>query len=444
MQSSPSAAGASTPAATRDLVQQADKLRAEKKFKEAFDLYLQAAQRGNVSAEVAVGRAYEQGEGTDTDCAKAVEWYRQAVPSKNREAIDRLVSLYSTGGKNLPRDPSAASVYSELSRAIASAAQKTKQTAKNRELRADLQQAPQQVASLLQQGKIAEAARVWDDLSTRLPGRLDVEWPRFQFHSQHESGISPAEHLKAMDGLLTLLPKDDPRRLDVYLDRLEFLRVRGPRDDGKKEYQTYQKDLPESGAARERLGWYAFDFGDYQDAHRDLSAVLKAWEADRKQAAAKSPNGQPPLDPQRPLPRLPRQVELLGRLLSEPRDAAGLAERANLWAILGENQKAIADYSRTVEMAPRSVLARCWRAARYIAVGNDEAAAADIDAALRLNPKSSEAHACRGAALPGPIAARRRLKRIRQGHRTGSPADRGLHPPRRHLLLPRPGRQGRR
>ena len=93
--------------------------------------------------------------------------------------------------------------------------------------------------------------------------------------------------------------------------------------------------------------------------------------------------------------RQPLQAEFIDRLFSQPDDVLHLARRANAWAIAGDDQKAIADYTRVLELAPKSVLAHCWRAGRYVSSGDDAAAQADIDAALALHPDSAEAYACR-------------------------------------------------
>lgn len=69
----------------------------------AFGLYLSAAKSGHLGAQVALGRAYEFGEGVAQDGDRAVKWYETAAAKKSLEAQEELGRAYAQGVA-FPRD----------------------------------------------------------------------------------------------------------------------------------------------------------------------------------------------------------------------------------------------------------------------------------------------------------------------------------------------------
>ena len=62
------------------------------------------AQRGSISAQYQLGRAYAEGSfGLTSDMEQAVEWYRKAAKWGHEYALERLIRLYSEG-RDVPRD----------------------------------------------------------------------------------------------------------------------------------------------------------------------------------------------------------------------------------------------------------------------------------------------------------------------------------------------------
>jgi TPR repeat protein len=68
-----------------------------RKPKEAFQLYLEAAQAGYAPAMLRLGDCTMEGRGTSRSEIDAVNWYRQAARAGSREALDKLARL----GKSL-------------------------------------------------------------------------------------------------------------------------------------------------------------------------------------------------------------------------------------------------------------------------------------------------------------------------------------------------------
>lgn len=72
--------------------------------------------------------------------------------------------------------------------------------------------------------------------------------------------------------------------------------------------------------------------------------------------------------------------------------------RGNAWDNSGQFDKAIADYSRAIEINPKLTQAYYNRGAAYGKIGQPDLAIADCSKAIEIDPKSSEAYANRGVA----------------------------------------------
>ena len=80
-----------------NLFKEAQASEKEKKFEEAFNLYLGAADLGFVPAYSCVGYAYVHGEGTEKNYEKAVEYFRKGEKENNAFCISNLGLCYSKG-----------------------------------------------------------------------------------------------------------------------------------------------------------------------------------------------------------------------------------------------------------------------------------------------------------------------------------------------------------
>jgi len=68
------------------LFAQAQDLYRKERFSEAFQLYMELANRGRVGCQRFVGWMYFCGEGVDKDFTKAFEWFKKAAANGDREA----------------------------------------------------------------------------------------------------------------------------------------------------------------------------------------------------------------------------------------------------------------------------------------------------------------------------------------------------------------------
>ena len=69
----------------------------EGNYPEAFRLYRQLAEEGDVMAQNSLGWMYANGEGVVEDDAKAVHWYRKAAEQGFAAAFQALGLMYSLG-----------------------------------------------------------------------------------------------------------------------------------------------------------------------------------------------------------------------------------------------------------------------------------------------------------------------------------------------------------
>lgn len=254
----------------------------------------------------------------------------------------------------------------------------------------------------LKEKGIDEAIKPWDALVARYSTVWEIYAERLKFLATDSSAPAAQQFVAALQETFKKFPGAEKEQNDNYLALIAVLNGQGARERAGMITELLGRSLPASGESREKLAWTFFDSGSYAQARKELMAVLAGLESAAKSAetpsnAPAAANATQAAPSPAAINRLRRQVELLGLLEGEPAGAVALAKRANLWSVLGENDKAIADYTRVIELEPKSVLARCWRAGRHIAKGNYSAAQADIDAALALDPKSAEAYACQGA-----------------------------------------------
>jgi TPR repeat protein len=75
-------------------------------LKKSFELYLKAAEKGDIDAMYYVGCDYDKGLVVKKDGAKAVEWFLKAVNKGDVEAMNYLGFMYEKGNgvdKNMER-----------------------------------------------------------------------------------------------------------------------------------------------------------------------------------------------------------------------------------------------------------------------------------------------------------------------------------------------------
>lgn len=75
----------------------ADKYDDEKKYDEAFKLYLSSAQKGHLDSWFSVGYMYLEGTGVTQNTALAIENFEKAIPANNQYAFSNLGFIYFTG-----------------------------------------------------------------------------------------------------------------------------------------------------------------------------------------------------------------------------------------------------------------------------------------------------------------------------------------------------------
>jgi TPR repeat protein len=84
---------------------QADALRQEKRYQEAAALYREAAERGSISSELALGNLYLSGYNlTTNDNAEAMEWFGKAAHQGNALAQTQMGNMY-LWGRGTSADP---------------------------------------------------------------------------------------------------------------------------------------------------------------------------------------------------------------------------------------------------------------------------------------------------------------------------------------------------
>ena len=72
-----------------------------------FGKKMQLAKAGDAEAKMAVGQAYELGQGVKVSAVDAAKWYREAALAGNLDAQFRLAKLVNSGAKGLKADKAA-------------------------------------------------------------------------------------------------------------------------------------------------------------------------------------------------------------------------------------------------------------------------------------------------------------------------------------------------
>ena len=70
----------------------------KKNYKNAFNLFKKAAERGDTSAMYILGLLYKEGKGTPTDIKKAFHWYEKAAKRGDTNAMNNLADQISKLG----------------------------------------------------------------------------------------------------------------------------------------------------------------------------------------------------------------------------------------------------------------------------------------------------------------------------------------------------------
>jgi hypothetical protein len=97
--------------AAEALWQKGSALYDRKNFRDAFAVYMQAANLGHPRAMAVLGNMYHEGEGVTKDPGQAVKWYTQAAALGNRGAQFSLGSMYEEGEGVQKNVPKAAQLY---------------------------------------------------------------------------------------------------------------------------------------------------------------------------------------------------------------------------------------------------------------------------------------------------------------------------------------------
>ena len=118
------------------------------------------AERGEVLAQYALGRRYEDGRGVPQDGAEAVRWYRLVADQGYTDAHIRLAQMYSRG-RGVPQDYVQAHVWYNLA-ASRRSGEDRQRSIRGRE-RAKSRMTPDQIA------EAQRLAREWDAAHLREP-----------------------------------------------------------------------------------------------------------------------------------------------------------------------------------------------------------------------------------------------------------------------------------
>lgn len=85
------------PAAGQDLFEQGSNLYRAKNYAGAFQLFMRAANMGNVRAQLQVASQYERGEGVARSGPEAVRWYTKSASGGDSQAMKNVGLLYEEG-----------------------------------------------------------------------------------------------------------------------------------------------------------------------------------------------------------------------------------------------------------------------------------------------------------------------------------------------------------
>ncbi len=102
--------------AAADTMSDADAAWRRQDFTTAAQLYRSLAEQGRASAQHALGKMYENGEGVPRNSAEAAKWFRRAAEQGHAGAQLFLGGMYSTG-EGVPRDYVQAYLWFSLSMA---------------------------------------------------------------------------------------------------------------------------------------------------------------------------------------------------------------------------------------------------------------------------------------------------------------------------------------
>jgi len=80
-----------------------DSLYNKKKYNEALDLYIKAANFGNVDAQYSLAFMYYEGKGTNKDSIQAFNWFKKAAEN-NRASAQKMIGYFYLNGKIIPKD----------------------------------------------------------------------------------------------------------------------------------------------------------------------------------------------------------------------------------------------------------------------------------------------------------------------------------------------------
>lgn len=94
---------AANKAAAEKLAKEADELHKEREFQAAFKRYLEAAELGQLDAQVNLGFYFTVGNGAKKDDEQAAVWFRRAAERGHEVAQSNLAGLY-TSGRGVKRD----------------------------------------------------------------------------------------------------------------------------------------------------------------------------------------------------------------------------------------------------------------------------------------------------------------------------------------------------
>lgn len=243
------------------------------------------------------------------------------------------------------------------------------------------------------------------------PGRPDQQWQRIRAFAMRDLeevvGRDPkigGAHL--MIARLQALPGGDKERAaqaaakalgllgDDRLQRAQATLVLAELTDDAREkaafFDAAVELSPRDPEVRRARGLFRLTADEYEAAREDLGVAA---EEDPRDAAVQEALGLACLMAE----KLDDAKAAFGRAIDLEPDAIGpLLQRARIWAIEGDRERALEDIDRAIDLDPESPAALLLRARIYQQAGDTDAALADIETILEAKPDTPAALELRG------------------------------------------------
>src|SRR5262249_48969062 len=93
---------------------------------------------------------------------------------------------------------------------------------------------------------------------------------------------------------------------------------------------------------------------------------------------------------------LPNFMKLIDNFLAPPTNAQAYLDRGAAYARKDDNDRAIADFNRAIQLDPKNAQAYIQRGGTYSVKGDEDRAIADYNQAIKLDPQNARAYVALG------------------------------------------------